>query len=919
MVVEALAGAPADDLPRVRCPYKGLEPYTEADRAYYFGRERDRDVITANLYAAPLTVLYGASGVGKSSVLLAGVVPPLRETPRLAVAVFHDWQDRRFLPALKRQLVDDVARATGRTVDVDPDLPLDELILRCHAVVRGPIFLIFDQFEEFFLYHPPSTGVSGFEAELAAVVNRPDVDAHVLLSLREDGLSKLDRFSGRIANVLGNMLRLDHLDRDDAIGAIRNPLKLYTRRHVPAGQPELRAEDKLVEALLHDVRRGTAGREEPGAGQVPPAVYEPMAEQRIETPLLQMVLIRLWDEELAAGSHTLRLSTLQALGGVEKIARAHLEERLKLLDSPPRLALAMCILPFLVTESGSKIALEPATLAAWAKRDEASVADILKRLAEPDMRILRPVELPGMPTRYEIFHDVMAPAILERCREYEKQQAIEQSLRDEQAKREEQRLQAERQKKEHDLRQRERGFRRVATGSTLLVLVLGGLTFFAFQQRNEAQFQTSEAERQRIEAEHQREVAVSAAATADTARSEEATQRGVAVAAGATAQVAEAQARQLAATAVVAEFEARHREAAQSSLAATAVAAKELAEVRQQELERANAELDKTLSGLADASRQAAASTPVPDQGLPDATWFVLRVDYGAVYGAAFGPDGRVVTAHERGTAVIWPPRGEQPRLVYPSQAGRVYSAAFNDDGTRFVTAGEDRAARVWDASEPQQLALLAGPDGHTDRVLSAVFNPGGELVATAGADGTVRVWDWAGGRLVSVLRGHRAPVTAVTFSPSGRLLAASSDDGIARVWDTSIWRPLGTPFQHAREVTGVAFSRDERLLATSSADATARLWNIETGQPLAELSGHRGRVLSVAFNPDDTLLATSSDDGTARLWDTGRAGSSRPPTTLLGHTDRVYSALFSQDGTQIITASRDGTARVWGRGPKPE
>ncbi len=60
------------------CPYVGLQPYTDAERDYFFGRERDQRVISSNLYAASLTILYGESGVGKSSVLLAGVVPYLR-------------------------------------------------------------------------------------------------------------------------------------------------------------------------------------------------------------------------------------------------------------------------------------------------------------------------------------------------------------------------------------------------------------------------------------------------------------------------------------------------------------------------------------------------------------------------------------------------------------------------------------------------------------------------------------------------------------------------------------------------------------------------------------------------------------------------------------------------------------------------
>ena len=53
-------------------PYQGLAPYDEGDAAFFFGRDRERDLITANLMASRLTVLYGVSGVGKSSVLRAG-------------------------------------------------------------------------------------------------------------------------------------------------------------------------------------------------------------------------------------------------------------------------------------------------------------------------------------------------------------------------------------------------------------------------------------------------------------------------------------------------------------------------------------------------------------------------------------------------------------------------------------------------------------------------------------------------------------------------------------------------------------------------------------------------------------------------------------------------------------------------------
>src|SRR6266480_4895989 len=75
-----------------RSPYQGLIPYSEQDAPFFFGREKETRLITANLFASPLTLLYGASGVGKSSVLRAGVAHDLRDRKDLLVVVFNLWQ-----------------------------------------------------------------------------------------------------------------------------------------------------------------------------------------------------------------------------------------------------------------------------------------------------------------------------------------------------------------------------------------------------------------------------------------------------------------------------------------------------------------------------------------------------------------------------------------------------------------------------------------------------------------------------------------------------------------------------------------------------------------------------------------------------------------------------------------------------------
>src|SRR5262245_1381405 len=69
-------------------PYRGLEPFDESAMAFFFGRERESRLITASLFASPLTLIYGVSGVGKSSVLRAGVLPRLRARESVLPVVF---------------------------------------------------------------------------------------------------------------------------------------------------------------------------------------------------------------------------------------------------------------------------------------------------------------------------------------------------------------------------------------------------------------------------------------------------------------------------------------------------------------------------------------------------------------------------------------------------------------------------------------------------------------------------------------------------------------------------------------------------------------------------------------------------------------------------------------------------------------
>jgi serine/threonine protein kinase len=395
------------------CPYVGLQPYHEADQDYFFGRERDSRIISSNLYAAYLTVLYGASGVGKTSVLRAGVFPRLRTSPRTAVVIFDTWSDQNLLSTLKAKCLEAIAAATGvQELQLNLDLPLDELLLSATQAFDVTLLIILDQFEEYFLYHPETETDNAFDAEFAQTVNREDIDINFLVAMREDSLSKLDRFRARIPNMLSNALRLRHLDAPSARDAMRKPLDVYVAQHPT--EPAMSIEDALVEELIDEIQV-----EKLMIGQVGRGVIEKSdateADVRIEAPFLQLALTRLWHEERAQGSSVLRLETLQAMGGAGRIIRTHMDSAMNAL-TPEEQETAADIFRYMVTPSGTKIAYTVADLEYYARSTRPlHLQPVLDKLAQGNVRIMRPVTSPGEPgvIRYQIYHDVLAPAVLD--------------------------------------------------------------------------------------------------------------------------------------------------------------------------------------------------------------------------------------------------------------------------------------------------------------------------------------------------------------------------------------------------------------------------------------------------------------------------------------------------------------------------
>ena len=288
-------------------------------------------------------------------------------------------------------------------------------------------------------------------------------------------------------------------------------------------------------------------------------------------------------------------------------------------------------------------------------------------------------------------------------------------------------------------------------------------------------------------------------------------------------------------------------------------------------------------------------------------------------------------------------------RLVFQAHRGTAECVRWLPDG-RFITGGDDRAVRVWDASGHHLLRELGG---HTETIRTVNLVPtDGKLIVSAARDGTIRLWDLETGAEVRRFVGHVGQVWCAEVSPDGRLLLSSGADKTVRLWDARTGVLVRKLLGHTDLATSVAFLPDGQRAVSCSTDKTVRVWNIQTGAEINNITlperayritlapdGHRvvigagtaAHVWDLAsdkvtvfdssmvhsyyveearFSPDGRWLLGSGSDGTVRLWDATTARE-LPPLKAVNRS-KALEVIWAPDGRSFAVSCGDGTIRVW-------
>ena len=283
-------------------------------------------------------------------------------------------------------------------------------------------------------------------------------------------------------------------------------------------------------------------------------------------------------------------------------------------------------------------------------------------------------------------------------------------------------------------------------------------------------------------------------------------------------------------------------------------------------------------------------------EGHTDIVWFT-----------SFSPDGKcIVSASDDHTVRIWDAQTGKELKKLEGHTSGVNSASFSPDGKRIVSASRDNTVRIWDAQTGKELKKL---EGHTSLVNSASFSPDSKYIVSASYDNTIRIWSAQTGKELKKLEGYTEGFRSASFSPDGKRIVSVSYDNTVRIWETQTVHELKKLEGHTAYVNSVCFSPDGKYFVSTSRDNTVKIWNAQTGKELKKLEGHTCDVESASFSPDGKRIVSASWDNTVRIWD---ALSGKELKKLEGHTNYVQSASFSPDGKRIVSASWDNTVRIW-------
>jgi hypothetical protein len=923
-----------------KSPFKFLDSFTREDRDIFFGRDKEIEELYSRVFESKILLVYGTSGTGKSSLINCGLSNKFNVSDWLPVSVRRGTNiNQNLFDALARNAL---TKAPFEKINKDGSrqISLLKALQSIYLDHFKPVYLIFDQFEELFIF-----GNKEEKDELINSIKKvydSDIQCRLIFSMREEYLAGVTEFEKVIPTFLSNRIRIEKMTRQNAIQAIEGPCRVNG----------IAVEEGFSEALLQKLNPDSP---------------------EVELTFLQVFLDKVY--KLAGGGETtvnkITTGLIDKLGDVKDLLGTFLDEQISQLNEPET---GLVILKSFVSVKGTKHQITEKEVIEYTKTfgkniDHDTIISLIQRFIK--LRILRDKDEND---RYELRHDSLASKIYEKITllekelleiryfienafgNYEKRQLLLSSEDLKYIAPYEDKLYlnekilrfiSQSKREFHKAKRRRQNFLVVVVA--IVIVVLSFFTIWAMRERSNAIVQQQNAE-------EQKNSAVKAKEEADRAKQDAIDSRKKAEENEKVATEAKNQSEQARKEAIKAKENADQQRILAEKLSAIAKDQASIAEREKmvadsqrviaqvagdkarklgllstaQNLALKSVLLEKNpeLMGLLaiqaytfNKNNGGQADDPIIYEALNKAYTIldssrhsVFTGSQNEVRALAENPIG-LLSADIDGTILSWSKDGKYKYISNNTPSHFVDYISISPSGDKVITGYENNILEIRDIEKDNTANHEL--TGHKDRVSSSAFSINKDYLATAGDDSLIIIRNVKQAGISEVKKIKTgAKVRSVVFCGRDTIISAQEDGEIV-LWSagSTLSRIL---FQAGSEKpVCLAWNGTKRTLLAGCSNGTLLLFDLTMSESSAprKYAVHSAGIDQIAFNSDFSLLATGCWDKTIKLYNyhtffelSNTVGGGIQLKSLNG---RTRSLIFTKDN-KLVAGLSDKSIRIW-------